>query len=183
MDKININSVTLMEITTENEHYANSVKRLLIEAFPQSYANISSEEIREYFTDDRILILALYENVAIGMVGAIKQYGITGWELHPLIVSKKYQNMHLGTMLLAALESKVKALGGIMIYLGSDDVFNQTTLSNTDLYDHLYEKIQNIKNLDHHPYEFYQKNGYKIVGVFPDANGLGKPDIWLAKRL
>ena len=29
----------------------------------------------------------------------------------------------------------------------------------------------------------FQKMGYKIVGVFPDANGIGKPDIWMAKRI
>jgi hypothetical protein len=31
--------------------------------------------------------------------------------------------------------------------------------------------------------EFYQKLGYVIVGVIPDANGFGKPDIFMAKRL
>jgi aminoglycoside 6'-N-acetyltransferase I len=34
-----------------------------------------------------------------------------------------------------------------------------------------------------HPYEFYQKLGYVIVGVIPDANGPGKPDILMAKSL
>ncbi len=31
--------------------------------------------------------------------------------------------------------------------------------------------------------EFYQKVGYTVVGVVPDANGLGKPDILMAKRI
>jgi len=40
-----------------------------------------------------------------------------------------------------------------------------------------------IRNLGRHPYEFYQKLGYVIVGVIPDANGLGKPDILMAKSV
>ena len=30
---------------------------------------------------------------------------------------------------------------------------------------------------------FYQKLGYEIVGLIPDANGPGKPDIMMARRL
>ncbi len=40
-----------------------------------------------------------------------------------------------------------------------------------------------IRNPGGHPYEFYQKLGYVIVGVVPDANGFGKPDIYMAKSL
>ena len=76
-----------------------------------------------------------------------------------------------------------KNCGCCTIYLGSDDEFDKTTLANTNLFDDLYSKIKNIRNLERHPYEFYQKIGYQIVGVIPDANGLGKPDIWLAKSL
>lgn len=32
-----------------------------------------------------------------------------------------------------------------------------------------FEKMQNVKNLKRHPFEFYQKIGYRIVGVIPDA--------------
>jgi len=34
-----------------------------------------------------------------------------------------------------------------------------------------------------HPFEFYQKQGYVITGVVPDANGVGKPDILMSKRV
>lgn len=58
-----------------------------------------------------------------------------------------------------------------------------TSLSGKDLYANAWEHISNIKNLRSHPYEFYQKMGYAIVGVIPDANGPGKPDIIMAKKI
>lgn len=60
----------------------------------------------------------------------------------------------------------------------------KTSLSKTDLYaTDIQNEIRNIRNLDNHPYEFYLKNGYRIVGVIPDAGGRCKPDILMAKRL
>jgi aminoglycoside 6'-N-acetyltransferase I len=34
-----------------------------------------------------------------------------------------------------------------------------------------------------HPFLFYRKLGYTVTGVVPDANGPGKPDILMSKRL
>jgi aminoglycoside 6'-N-acetyltransferase I len=39
------------------------------------------------------------------------------------------------------------------------------------------------RNRGSHPFEFYLRVGYHIVGVIPDANGFGKPDILMAKRV
>jgi aminoglycoside 6'-N-acetyltransferase I len=46
-----------------------------------------------------------------------------------------------------------------------------------------WEKIRTIRNLNRHAFEFYQKQGYTIIGVMPDANGRGRPDILMGKRI
>lgn len=119
----------------------------------------------------------------VGIIGAIQQYGKTGWELHPLGVLPEHQRCGVGSKLVSVLEQEVLSRGGVMIYLGSDDERGTTSLFGVDLYEDTYGKISAIKNIDNHPYTFYEKQGYKIVGVFPDANGIGKPDIWLAKTI
>ncbi len=73
--------------------------------------------------------------------------------------------------------------GAITLMLGSDDQDGMTTLSGIDLYENLWDAVASIQNLRGHPYEFYQKLGYRIIGVVPDANGIGKPDILMAKRV
>ena len=108
---------------------------------------------------------------------------MTGWELHPLAVLKEYQRKGIGRALVNALENEVISRGGIMMYLGSDDESGTTSLYGTDLYEDTFGKLKNIRNTGGHPFPFYEKYGYRIVGVIPDANGIGKPDIWMAKRL
>jgi hypothetical protein len=73
--------------------------------------------------------------------------------------------------------------GGLTVLLGSDDEDDMTTLSGVELYPDVWTHVANIRNLRGHPFEFYQKCGFVIVGVVPDANGLGKPDILMAKRV
>lgn len=166
-----------------NSKFIREAADLLIESFPQSYSDCAMEELEKCLDNERISIMAVENDQLIGFTSAIPQYGTTGWELHPIVVRKSNQFSGIGTMLIKALEKEVALNGGITIYLGTDDEFNKTSLSNVDLYDDTFDRIENIKNLRKHPYEFYQKMGYKIVGVIPDANGLGKPDIWMAKRV
>jgi aminoglycoside 6'-N-acetyltransferase I len=67
--------------------------------------------------------------------------------------------------------------------VGTDDEDNLTSLGGIDLYPNPLDHLSRIENLRGHPYEFYRKLGFVIVGVMPDANGFGKPDIYMAKRL
>jgi aminoglycoside 6'-N-acetyltransferase I len=146
-------------------------------------------EIKRMLSSKRIALAAIVDNPVdaslqlVGIIGAIPQYGVTGWELHPLAVLKKYQGRGIGRLLVETLEREVVTRGGVMIYLGSDDETGTTSLYGVDLYDDTFSKLTTIQNIGGHSYTFYEKMGYKIVGVFPDANGIGKPDIWMAKRI
>lgn len=73
--------------------------------------------------------------------------------------------------------------GSHTLWLGADDGTAQTTLGGVNLYPDVCAHLTAIRNLRDHPYIFYQRLGFVIVGVLPDANEFGKPDIFLTKRL
>lgn len=169
---------------TDNMRLLTELAKLWLEAFPNGDKN-PLDEIRQCLNAERLAFAALDGEAAVGFAGAIPQYGITGWELHPFIVAEAYQGRGIGSQLLQVMEEAVRKIGGITTYLGCDDVDGTTSLSNCDLYENTFAKIKDIQTLTakRHPYEFYLKNGYSITGVTPDANGVGKPDIWLSKKL
>jgi aminoglycoside 6'-N-acetyltransferase I len=119
----------------------------------------------------------------VGWIGGLHAYPPHVWELHPLMVKQEMQGQGVGRALVADLEAQVAARGGSVIMLGSDDAMDRTSLGGVDIFDDPLGALQAITDRDNHPYIFYQKCGYKLVGVIPDANGFGKPDIWLAKRV
>jgi aminoglycoside 6'-N-acetyltransferase I len=141
-------------------------------------------EVEESFGPDRLSLLALDDvGEVIGWIAGAKQYRGHVWELHPLVVHPERRRQGIGRLLVERLEAEVRALGAQTIWLGTDDESFATTLSGKDLYpDPLVEAFK-IRNLRGHPFEFYRKLGFAIVGVLPDANGPGKPDIFMAKRV
>ncbi len=175
-----------MQITPfdrENAALRTTLASLLAACFPDAYGASAEEEAAHLLKADRLALAALVDGQLAGFVGAIPNYGVTGWELHPLAVFPEYQRRGVGKALVSALEREVRSRGGITLYLGTDDEFGKTSLSNADLYDRLWERVAAIRNINNHPFQFYQKQGYVIVGVLPDVNGMGKPDIYMAKRL
>jgi aminoglycoside 6'-N-acetyltransferase I len=122
-------------------------------------------------------------STVLGWIGGLPEYDGLVWELHPLVVSEAYRKQGIGRALVADLEQQVQQRGGLTVMLGTDDEDDMTSLSNADLYDNLPDKIANIQNFKNHPYSFYEKCGYRIIGVVPDANGRGKPDIIMGKRI
>lgn len=182
-----------MKITNlaDDEDTVRQVAQLLIEGFEGSGATSwltiadAVTEVRESFDpEDRISRVALVEqNQVSGWIGGIRQYDGNAWELHPLVVSVSQQGRGIGRALVADFEEQVRLRGGATIWLGTDDENNRTSLGGVDLYPDVLAQVSNIRNLRRHPYEFYLKLGYAITGVIPDANGFGKPDIFMAKRV
>ncbi len=163
--------------------------QLLIEAFnyiPDWLPTLdrARDEVRASFAPHRISRVALDENgAAVGWVGGIEIYDGYVYELHPLAVKPSEQRRGIGTALVRDFEEQARQRGAITVYLGADDEFGGTTLYGADVYPNVLEHMARIRNLQNHPYEFYLKCGYALVGILPDANGLGKPDIFLAKRV
>ncbi|MEO8612781.1 MAG: GNAT family N-acetyltransferase [Chloroflexota bacterium] len=163
---------------------------LLVEGFREHWVDAWPDmesalgEVRECTVPEYICRAALDgDGRLLGWIGGRPEYDGNVWELHPMVVRADRQGQGVGRALVADLETQVRARGGLTIMLGTDDEDNMTSLGGADLYTNLWDQIAHIRNLKNHPYEFYQKCGYQIIGVFPDANGRGKPDILMGKRI
>jgi aminoglycoside 6'-N-acetyltransferase I len=179
----------MIDLLPDDEGAVHQAAILLVEGFKEHTPawpdmDAAIEEVRESFGPDRISRVAVDERGTIlGWIGGCPHYEGHVWELHPLVVHPDHQRQGIGRALVADLEELVRARGGLTLWLGTDDEDNRTSLSGVDLYPNPLTHLAQIANLRNHPYEFYQKVGFVIVGVMPDANGPGKPDIYMAKRV
>ena len=168
--------------------------RRAAEILMTSFAELGSEawpdlesalaEVRESLGADRISRVAVDDDGSVlGWIGGLPDYDGLVWELHPLVVAPDHQGQGIGRALVADFEARVRERGGLTIILGTDDEDARTSLGGVDIFPNPLEQLGSMRNLRRHPFEFYAKLGYALVGVVPDANGLGKPDILMAKSV
>ncbi|MFN8475498.1 MAG: GNAT family N-acetyltransferase [Anaerolineae bacterium] len=181
--------MVIRDLDPGNDAEIEQAAATLVEGFrdhwPAAWPDLAEarEEVREALMDGRICRVACGgDGQLLGWIAGRHTYARV-WELHPLVVQPRAQGRGIGRALVADFERQVAARGGLTISLGTDDEDNMTTLGGVDLYPDVLSHLARIRNLRGHPYEFYQKCGYVIVGVVPDANGFGKPDILMAKRV
>jgi aminoglycoside 6'-N-acetyltransferase I len=180
----------ITDLSAEDERSRHQAAALLVEGFrvhwPSAWPDMAAAlaEVREALNPSKICRVALDDvGAVLGWIGGIPGYDGNVWELHPLVVRPTYQRQGIGRALVVDLEAQVRARGGLTLWLGSDDEDDMTSLSDADLYTDLPGQLAGIRNLKGHPYEFYLKCGFVVAGVVPDANGPGKPDILMAKRV
>ena len=182
--------VQIVTLSPNDKRAIEQVAALLIDGFkahaPHAWPHMVAalEEVRESFGKDRISRVAVDDSGEIvGWIGGLSHYDGNVWEIQPLVVKPSRQGSGIGRQLVRDFEDLVRKRGGLTIWVGTDDEDDMTTLAGANLYPNLLDHLARIRNLRRHPYEFYQKLGFVIAGVMPDANGRGKPDIFLAQRV
>jgi aminoglycoside 6'-N-acetyltransferase I len=182
--------VRIVDLTSDAPDLVDQAAVLLHEAFYQRsevWQDVDSarEEVIESLVPERISRVALDAlGEVVGWIGSMPSYRGRVWEVHPLVVAKAHRRQGIGTALVHDLERIVAARSGLTLWLGSDDENGETSLSGVDLYGDVSAVIRDFRTLrGEHPGEFYLRLGFRIVGILPDANGRGKPDIFFAKSL
>lgn len=178
------------DLRPDDDGAIRRVAALLVAGFAMHWSNAWPDlesalaEVRESFEEGRISRVARDDDgTVVGWIGGIPEYDGRVWELHPLVVDPQRQGQGIGRLLVADLEEQARARGGLTVMLGTDDEDGMTSLGGVNLFPNVVEHLAHVTNLRRHPFEFYQKLGYSIIGAIPDADGLGKHDILMAKSL
>ena len=181
--------IQIIDVDPKNKAMRQQMAQVLVDGFrhpaPDAWPTLEDgeEEVAECLEEGNICIAAVDESeTVVGWIGGQYEYGRV-WELHPLVVAPSQHKKGIGRTLVAELEERVKAKEGLTLVLGTDDHIGQTSIYGLDLYPNVWEYVRDIENLHGHAFGFYQKVGFTIYGIIPDANGLGEHDIMMAKRL
>ena len=180
----------IIDLSHDDERALHQAAELLVAGFREHWPNAwpdldaAREEVDEALEPGRIARAAVDDQgTVLGWIGGIPGYDGNVWELHPLVVRPDRQDQGIGRALVADLEQHVAQRGGLTLWLGTDDEDDMTSLAGVDLYPDVLGHAQRVRSIKRHPFEFYRKMGFVVAGVVPDANGRGKPDILMAKRV
>ena len=182
-------AVEIVPFATISAAQRRQAAEVLVRAFehaPAAWRTLAdaAAQVDTFFADEDRSALAASENGRlVGWIGRIRAYSHAS-ELHPLAVDPDFQRRGVGAALVRALEDMVRAEGALTLYLGADDDFGGTTLFGGDPFPDLLGALATAKPVgERHPLDFYRKMGFVLAGLLPDANGRGKHDILMAKRL
>ncbi len=179
--------MSIVDLAVQPASVREQAAALLVDEFhePGGWPNLAAARpevarvIREGFAR-----AMLEGDVLLGWVGGLPMYDGRVWELHPIVVRRRHRRRGIGRALVGAFEAEAAERGGLTVTLGTDDDAGMTSLSDVDLYHDLPRQLAELRDLGrHHPFLFYRKLGFVVSGVVPDANGRGRPDIFMSKRV
>jgi aminoglycoside 6'-N-acetyltransferase I len=180
-------SVEIVDLGVQPETILIAAATLLVDAFaePAGWPTVAlarTETAR--VLNEGFARAVLHDSSLLGWVGGLPEYSGRVWELHPIVVQKEHRRRGIGRALVKAFEEEAVRRGALTVTLGTDDDSGMTSLSGEDLYADVPRHLAELRDLGRsHPFLFYRKLGFVVTGVMPDANGLGRPDIYMSKRL
>jgi aminoglycoside 6'-N-acetyltransferase I len=179
---------TIEDLTATDSARIEGAARLLHAAFSHfgAWTTIAEarQEVVDSLSEDRVSRVAVgADGAVLGWIGAIREYDGLVWELHPIVVAEAWRRRGVGRALVQDLEGILTSHGALTLWAGSDDLAGETSLGGIDLYSALPDAFHAVRSWGDHPLPFYRRLGFHVIGVMPDANGPGKPDVFLGKRL
>jgi len=179
---------TIEDLTVTDRDRVEQTAKLLHSAFsPLGFWTTTAEarqEVIDSIAADRVSRIALAaDKTVLGWIGAIRQYDGLVWELHPIVVAEEWRRHGVGRALIADLEAILATRGALTLWAGSDDLAGETPLGGIDLYPALPTVLGTARSWGRHALPFYLRLGFHVIGVMQDANGPGRPDIYLGKRI
>jgi len=179
----------IVDLTPEDAKLIQQTAQVAYEA-SQSISKIwlptveaAIEEVHESLEREGISQVMLDGDQVAAWIRASLQFSGRVVEIHPLIVARAYQGKGLGRRMVNQVEAWTRQQGALTLWIGTSDETNATSLAGVDLYENPGTAIANFQQVAPHPCGFWLRLGFRIVGILPDAEGIGKPSIMMAKPL
>ena len=175
----------ITDLAAQPGFFCLQAAELLVEGFdhPRGWSSLetATREVERVLRQG-FAIAAIEDSLLLGWIGGLPEYDGRVWELHPVVVRRDRRLGGIGRSLVAAFEEEARRRGALTFTLGTDDDGGHTSISGVDLYDNVPRHIEGLHDLGcKHPFLFYRRLGYVVTGIMPDANGPGKPDIYMSK--
>ena len=139
------------------------------------------QELDDALRDGKISRCLFERGIPVAWGSITPLYGKV-WEIHPLLVHVEHHRRGFGKLVVRDLEAHASRKGAGVLFVSTSDETDSTSLGGRDLFIDPIGALATIEHRRSAALQFWTRMGYEIVGLIPDAEGVGKPSIHLAKR-
>jgi aminoglycoside 6'-N-acetyltransferase I len=177
----------IIDLDTHDADLVERLTRITFEAFKENAPDwiptidLARNQVIAAGRRGRLGRVLMQQDQAIGWIGVIKGQNV--WEIHPIAVAIEHQYSGVGHLLVEDIARVAKEAGALTLFAGTSDEVGTTNLFGVDLYSNPVDALKTLEAVERNPFKFWENVGFTVVGLMPDAEGLGKPGIHLARRL